>query len=143
MAGFSAIPLAALASTTNTRDSWHFTLCATTHCVSDPSGTEVTSCLDSSGGDLDTNGDCMYTGVRTGESSYFNDWQSFRKLELGADFIERNCSLLFYTTDDSEHFYCRPDLFVGAITAKDKGACHAPHLSKGLGITAYSLQCDQ
>lgn len=123
-------------------DDWHFTLCSTSYCAADPNG-PISSCYDMGGIGLSSGG-CTDTSVRTGQASSFNDWQSFRMLGLSDSFIEQNCSLLFYTSDNIQDYYCRPDLLVGRIGRGDEGRCHAPYLpgaASGLGITSFSLEC--
>lgn len=123
---------------------WHFRLCALTNCKSPTTG-PVQSCFDTQGDLTFTGADsCTGTTVRDGESSYFSDWQSFKKISLSTTFVQRNCSIKLYTTPDVSDFYCTSEWFVGEIDVGDKGKCHAPKLpgsSQGRGITSYSIEC--
>lgn len=157
MANLPALFLVLLTATTTTTytsamslprqssSDWHFRLYPLTTCQAPTTGT-VTSCYDLQG-DLSLTSSCLDDSVRTGEASYFVDWQSFQMLSLSQTFVQRNCSIRFYTTDNAADYSCEPSWYVGEIAATgDGGKCHAPTLpgsAEGRGISSYEVVCSK
>lgn len=142
--GFTTMATPSLTSETRDTISWSISVCPTHDCTAGAtSDGGLQGCTEASGGPLDLSS-CVDLRVSTGTGFYYVDWKSFQKIQLGGDFFADNCSISFYTTDNTADYYCTPEFLVGQITGADTGSCHAPDLpgaASGLGINSFSVQC--